>query len=90
MNDEELIEQATYALIDYDTDVADRGVSDEHYRERRADVERVFPILRQEPRVVDDAMVKRGWDAVNGVVTQHQIRLILTAALTPDGQEKNR
>ena len=42
---EALIEQATWALIDYDTDVADRGVSDEHYRERRADVERVFPIL---------------------------------------------
>ncbi len=42
---EALIEQATWVLIEYDTDTADRGVSDEHYRERRADVERVFPLL---------------------------------------------
>jgi hypothetical protein len=42
---EALIEQATWALVEWDTDTADRGVRDEHYRERRADVERVFPIL---------------------------------------------
>jgi len=42
---EALIEQATWALIDYDTDVADRGVRDEHYRGRRAEVERIAPIL---------------------------------------------
>lgn len=42
---EALIEQATWALIEWDTDTADRGVRDEHYRDRRADVERVFPIL---------------------------------------------
>jgi hypothetical protein len=42
---ETLIDQATWALIEYDTDVSDRGVRDEHYRDRRADVERVFPIL---------------------------------------------
>jgi hypothetical protein len=42
---EALIESATWALIEYDTDTADRGVRDEHYRERRADVERVAPIL---------------------------------------------
>lgn len=42
---EDALEQATWALIEYDTDTADRGVSDEHYRERRADVERVAPIL---------------------------------------------
>lgn len=48
---EELIEQATWTLIEWDTDTADRGVRDEHYRERRADVERIFPILfrRQAP-----------------------------------------
>lgn len=48
---EALIEQATWALIDYDTDVTDRGVRDEHYRERRADVERVLPILFRRPEV---------------------------------------
>ncbi|MFD5599901.1 hypothetical protein ACFWHR_07565 [Leucobacter sp. NPDC058333] len=42
---EEQIEAATWALIDSDTDVADHGVSDEHYRERRAEVERIAPIL---------------------------------------------
>ncbi len=42
---EALIEQATWALIEWDTDTSDRGVRDEHYRERRADVERIFPIL---------------------------------------------
>lgn len=42
---EDALERATWALIEYDTDTADRGVSDEHYRERRADVERVAPIL---------------------------------------------
>lgn len=50
---DDLIEEATWALIEWDTDTADRGVSDEHYRDRRADVERVFPILfrRAEPQV---------------------------------------
>jgi len=42
---EERIDQATWALIDADTDVVDRGVSGEHYRERRAEVERIAPIL---------------------------------------------
>ena len=42
---EEQIEAVTWALTDSDTDVADRGVSDEHYRERRAEVERIAPIL---------------------------------------------
>lgn len=43
---DEQVEAATWALIESDTDTSDRGVSDEHYRERRADVERVAPILR--------------------------------------------
>ena len=62
---EDLIEQATWALIDYDTDVADRGVRDEHYRERRADVERIFPIIAgrsreatTEPQPITDADVE--------------------------------
>ena len=42
---EERVEAATWALIDWDTDVVDRGVRDEHYRERRAEVERIAPIL---------------------------------------------
>ncbi|KKI18729.1 hypothetical protein XM48_10640 [Leucobacter sp. Ag1] len=42
---EERIEAATWALIEGDTDTSDRGVSDEHYRERRAEVERIAPIL---------------------------------------------
>lgn len=42
---EEQIEAATWALIDWDTDIVDRGVRDEHYRERRAEVERIAPIL---------------------------------------------
>lgn len=46
---EALIEEATWVLIDWDTDIVDRGVRDEHYRERRADVERVFPILFRRP-----------------------------------------
>lgn len=41
----ERIEAATWALIDSDTDVVDRGVRDEHYRERRAEVERIAPIF---------------------------------------------
>ena len=44
---EDLIEQATWALIDYDTDVVDRGVRDEHYRERRGDVERVWAVFEK-------------------------------------------
>ena len=42
---EALIEEATWRLIEWDTDTADRGVRDEHYQDRRADVERIFPIL---------------------------------------------
>lgn len=42
---EEQIEAATWALIDWDTDIVDRAVRDEHYRERRAEVERIAPIL---------------------------------------------
>lgn len=42
---EALIEQATWELIEWDTDTVDRGVRVEHYRDRRADIERVFPIL---------------------------------------------
>ena len=42
---EERIEAATWALINGDTDVTDRGVSDSHYRERRAEVEKIAPIL---------------------------------------------
>lgn len=62
---EALIEQATWALIDNDTDVVDRGVSDEHYRERRADVERVFPILARrtvqgEPEAPNSDLVRSG------------------------------
>lgn len=49
---EALISQATWALVDYDTDVTDRGVQNEHYKERRADVERIFPILRPNTRTV--------------------------------------
>lgn len=55
---EALTEQAVWALIDHDTDVADRGVRDEHYRERRADVERILPILhRRRDLTVTDEMV---------------------------------
>lgn len=46
---EALVEEATWALIEWDTDTVDRGVRDEHYRERRADIERVFPILFRRP-----------------------------------------
>lgn len=42
---EEQIEAATWALIELDTDTTDRGVSGEHYRERRAEVERIAPIF---------------------------------------------
>ena len=42
---EALIEEATWRLIEWDTDTADRGVRNEHYQDRRADVERIFPIL---------------------------------------------
>jgi len=50
----ELIEAATWALIDYDTDVVDRGVSDEHYRERRAEVERVWAVFEEAHAPTDD------------------------------------
>lgn len=45
----DLIEQATFALIEHDGTWQDGDPSEEHYRERRADVERVFPILRRNP-----------------------------------------
>lgn len=59
---EALIETATWALIDYDTDVADRGVTDEHYRKRRADVERVFPILFPARNGVEAMTDEALWD----------------------------
>ena len=34
-----------FILTDYDTDVSDRGVGEEHYRERRADAERVWAVF---------------------------------------------
>lgn len=40
----------------------------------------------REPVVVDDAMVDRGWHAINAWIPRTQVRRILTAALTPDGQ----
>lgn len=52
---EALIEQATWALIEWDTDTADRGVRDEHYRDRRADVERVFPLLFRRSEVPESS-----------------------------------
>ena len=42
---EEWIEAATWVLIDNDTDIVDRGVREEHYRERRAEVEMIAPIF---------------------------------------------
>ena len=68
---DEQVEAATWALIESDTDTSDRGVSDEHYRERRADVERVAPILRAgaaPPAPSDDresliAEAQAAWDA---------------------------
>lgn len=39
------LEAATWALIERDTDTSDRGVSEEHYRERRAEVELVAALL---------------------------------------------
>lgn len=56
---EALIAQATWALIEYDTDVSDRGVRDEHYRDRRADVERVFPILFRRSEVPESQGERR-------------------------------
>lgn len=61
---EDVIEQAAWSLIDYDTDTVDRGVSDEHYRERLADVQRVAPPLArwgyvQAIKDAQDELVKR-------------------------------
>lgn len=55
---EALIEQATWALIEWDTDTADRGVRDEHYRDRRGDVERVFPILFRRSEVPEPSAAR--------------------------------
>lgn len=42
---ERAIETATWALINHDTDVVDRGVTDQHYRDRRDDVVMVLGAL---------------------------------------------
>lgn len=69
---EEAIEAATHRLIDWDTDVADRGVSEEHYRERRADVERIFDIIagyRKHPEPeITEARVEAAWVAYRGAM----------------------
>lgn len=92
--DSELIEAATWALIEYDTDVSDRGVRDEHYRERRADVERVLAVFEAARKPTDDerearrrveeavAYIDRHWLApFRPGETGHELREILTGRL---------
>ncbi|MBW9094623.1 hypothetical protein JNB62_13080 [Microbacterium jejuense] len=71
---EELIEKATWTLIEWDTDTADRGVRDEHYRERRTDVERIFPILFRRQGPITDADVERIRAALNAADIDYSAR----------------
>lgn len=89
---DEQVEAAIWALIESDTDTSDRGVSDEHYRERRADVERIAPILcasvAPAPEHIADEAVQKlralGLDdtAIRERLTQ---ATMLAAALASDG-----
>lgn len=57
---DEQIDAATFALCDYDTDIADRGISKEHWEERRQDVLRVVGTLGfdREPEPTTEAKTK--------------------------------
>ena len=44
---DEVIERAAWVLIECDTDTADRGVSEEHYRERLAEVRLAAPVIAE-------------------------------------------
>jgi hypothetical protein len=87
---EALIESATWALIEYDTDTADRGVRDEHYRERRADVERVAPILANlrrlsTPTEEDVEQLRAAYDEV-----MEKLAFLRRGCQNVDGEELRR
>lgn len=46
---EAAVQGVAWALIENDADTSDRGVSEEHYRERVADARRILPGLWDEP-----------------------------------------